>query len=37
MLPNNAFHLTGGLAFARPPAGECERSADKGSDPQGEA
>jgi hypothetical protein len=22
---NNAFHLTAGLAFARPPAGECER------------
>jgi len=22
---NNAFHLTAGLAFARSPAGECER------------
>ena len=25
-LVDNAFHLTGWLAFARPPAGECERS-----------
>jgi hypothetical protein len=23
--PNNAFHMTPGLAFARPAAGECER------------
>jgi hypothetical protein len=22
--PNNVFHLTAGLAFARPPAGECD-------------
>ncbi len=27
-LANNAFHLTAGLAFARPPAGECDRWAD---------
>jgi len=26
---NNAFHLTSGLAFARPSAGECERYADE--------
>jgi hypothetical protein len=26
---NNAFHLTAGLASARPPAGECERWADQ--------
>lgn len=30
-LPNNAFHLTAGLAFARPPAGECERSPHDGA------
>jgi hypothetical protein len=30
MRPNNALHLARGLAFARPPAGECERSASEG-------
>jgi predicted ester cyclase len=35
MLPNNAFHLTGGLPFARPPAGECERWADTDRSLQG--
>jgi ABC-type uncharacterized transport system substrate-binding protein len=29
-LPNNAFHLSAGLAFARSPAGECERSPHEG-------
>jgi hypothetical protein len=33
MPPNNAFHLTRGLAFARPPAGECERWAAGGTTP----
>jgi hypothetical protein len=28
MPPNTALHLARGLAFARPPAGECERWAD---------
>ena len=34
---NNAFHLTGGLACARPPAGECGRSAVKRRYVPGEA
>ena len=25
VLSNNAFHLPAGLAFARPPSGECAR------------
>jgi hypothetical protein len=34
---NSAFHLTAGLAFARPPAGECERSPHLGNDQPGGA